>query len=56
MIISGSPKEGRRVTSLKRTFQDVDREGKESDVSKKQKGVGLDDLTVEAVSQPHRQP
>ena len=56
VIISSSPKEGRRVTSLKRTFQDVDGEGKESDVSKKQKGVGLDDLTVEAVSQPCRQP
>ena len=56
VIISGSPKEGRRVTSLKRTFQDVDGEGKESDVSKKQKGVGLDDLMVEVVSQPCRQP
>ena len=53
---SCSPKEGRRVTSLKSTFQDVDREGKESDVSKKQKGVGLDDLTVEAVSQPRQRP
>ena len=50
MIISFSPKEGRKVTSLKRTFQDFDGEGEESDVSKKQKGVGLDDLMVEAMS------
>ena len=55
VIISCSPKEGKRVTSLKSTFQDVDGEGEESDVRKKQKGVGLDDLMVEAVSQPCRQ-
>ena len=38
MTISCSPKEGKRVTSLKRPFQAVDGEGEESDVNKKQKG------------------
>ena len=42
------------MTSLKRTFQDLDGEGKETDFNKKQRGVDFDDLTVEVGSQSRR--
>lgn len=50
-----SPREGKKVTSLKKYFQELEGEGEETDFSKKQRGVGFDDLTVEARSQPRRQ-
>ena len=50
VITSCSPKEGKRVTSLNRTFQDLEGKGKETDFNKKQRGVGFDDLTVVAGS------
>lgn len=50
VLTSCSLKEGRRQTSLKRPFQDLEREGEEIDFNKKQRGVGFDDLTVEARS------
>ena len=53
---SCSPQEGRRVTSLNRTFQDLDGEGKETNFNKKQREVDFDDLTVKVRSQSRRQP
>ena len=50
VITSCSPREGKRVASLKRTFQDLEGEGEETIFGKKQRGVGLYDLTVEARS------
>ena len=44
------------MTSLKRTFQDLDGEGKETNFNKKQRGVDFDDLTVKVRSQSRRQP
>ena len=38
------------MTSLNRTFQDLEGKGKETDFNKKQRGVGFDDLTVVAGS------
>lgn len=55
MLTLRSPKEGKRVTSLKRYFQELEGESEEIGFSKKQRGMGFDDLTVEARSQPRRQ-
>ena len=49
-----SPREGKRVTLLKRSFQELEEEGVKIDFNKKQRGVGFDDLMVEAGSQPCR--
>ena len=44
------------MTSLKRTFQDLDEEGKETNFNKKQRGLDFDDLSIEVGSQSRRQP
>ena len=55
MLTLCSPREGKRVTLLKRYFQELEEEGVKIDFNKKQRGVAFDDLMVEAGSQPCRQ-
>lgn len=54
-LTSCSPKEGRNSGLLKTSFRDLERDGEEADCNKKQRGVSLEDLTVEAGSQHRRQ-
>ena len=49
------PNEGKNSVSLKIFFREIEGEGEETDYSKKKRGVGSDNLTVEARSQSHRQ-
>ena len=49
------PNEGKNSVSLKIFFREIEGEGEETDYIKKKRGVGSEDLTVEARSQPRRQ-
>ena len=49
------PNEGKNSVSLKIFFREIEGEGEEIDYIKKKRGVGSEDLTVEARFQPRRQ-